>query len=95
MLKHGHNQVNKPTGQACIQTIVDKNNVLLLLLIQNHVLTLIITNNKHVTVIINAKKCAWLMALLTKIMRCILQVRTQEQPYTCPCAIMNVPTGDM
>ncbi len=36
--------------------------------------------NKHVTVIINAKPCAWFMALLTKIMRCILQVRAQEQP---------------
>ncbi len=48
---------------------------------QNHVLTLIITNNNHVTVIINAKPCAWLMALLTKIMRCILQVRAQEQPH--------------
>ncbi len=35
------------------------------------------------TVIINAKPCAWLMALLTKIMRCILQVRAQEQPLQC------------
>ncbi len=33
-----------------------------------------------IIVIINAKPCAWLMALLTKIMRCILQVRAQEQP---------------
>ncbi len=47
----------------------------------NHVLPLIITNNKHVTVIINEKPCACLMALLAKIMRCILQVRAQEQPF--------------
>ena len=51
-------------------SIVDINNKLLLLLIQNHVLT----------VIVDTKTCACLMALLTKIMRCILQVRAQEQP---------------
>ncbi len=28
----------------------------------------------------NGKPCAWLLALLTKIMRCIIQVRAQEQP---------------
>ncbi len=33
-----------------------------------------------VTIINDTKPCAWLMALLTKIMRCILQVRAQEQP---------------
>ncbi len=33
-----------------------------------------------VTIINDTKPCAWLMTLLTNIMRCILQVRAQEQP---------------
>ncbi len=37
-------------------------------------------NGRSLTVIIKAKPCAWLMALLTKIMRYILQVTAQEQP---------------
>ncbi len=38
------------------------------------------TMRQHVTIINDTKPCACLMALLTKIMRCILQVRAQEQP---------------
>ncbi len=41
---------------------------------------------QHVVIINDTKPCACLMALLTKIMRCILQVRAQEQPGTCPTA---------
>ncbi len=63
MLKHGHNQVNKPTEQAMPS----------LHMCPIHCAV-------SLTVIINAKPCACLMALLTKIMRCILQVRAQEQP---------------
>ena len=37
----------------------------------------------RVTIINDTKTCAWLMALLTTIMRCILQVRAQEQPLIC------------
>ncbi len=51
--------------------------MLLLLLIQNHVLT----------VIVETKPRACLMALLTKIMRCILQIRAQEQPQHITLAI--------
>ncbi len=47
---------------------------------QAHGFALIIKYCQINSLIINANPCAWLMALLTKIMRCILQVRAQEQP---------------
>ncbi len=59
---------------------------------QAHGFVSLITNNKHVTVIMNAKPCAWLMALVTKIMRCILQVRAQEQPHG-KCTMRGVYRG--